>query len=164
MTPVDNVQLQKIRDGRLRLTFDYPAVVPGFEHALVLVPEQDGIGDNWSLRPRLQTFNTAAGRVSASFLDYFNDTHGRFWNVGSSAGSEDDTGNRRFVRRMAEPFGSATSNFTVFYFQGQPDETQTSTTPQGLEFYAVVAVVGLVSGLPAVQLGDIAFSNQIAGA
>ncbi len=103
------------------------------------------------------------GPVAAKYLDFYNETYSSFWDVGGSEGSRDDTGRRRFLRRIPTPLGDVRVSFQVRYDPGSPDTEGTATIP-GLEFYAVVAVVSALNGHPGVQLGDVAFTNQLAGA
>lgn len=164
MSAIDDFRIEKVAGAsRLRVSFDYTHVAQGFEHVLLLVPEQDSIGDDWSLRLRDHTVQTPAGPIQAKYLDFYNETYGKFWNVGGSAGAEDDTGNRRFLYALPKPLGQVRASYEVAYYAGQPDTAGTATIP-GLEFYAVACIVAAVNGHAGAQLGEIAYSNQLAGA
>ena len=161
-SPIENFVIQKERPGKINLQFDYNGVADGFDTLMVLLCEQDGQGDNWSLKPRARTIHTDLGPMTMHELDFFNDTYNKWWNEGSSGGNEDDTGNRRRVRRLPLPLGFNSVSFGILYYQGQRDENHTATIP-GLEFYAVAGIMAKVGNYPAMQLGHIKYSNQIAG-
>lgn len=162
-SPIENFVITKERAGKMNIQFEYAAVSELFDTVMVLLVEQDGVGDNWSLRHRESQIWTTEGWMDMLVLDFYNETYNKWWNEGSSAGNEDDTGNRRRIRRLPSPLGLNPMSFGIMYYQDQPDEHHTSSIP-GLEFYAVAAIVSTVNGQPVVQLGDIKYSNQLAGA
>lgn len=151
MTPVSNLTLSKVAPGTLQVTFELDAVFPGFNHSLFLVGERDSLRDTWSLRQR----PAHLGLFVFNYLDFYNETHHKFWNVGSSSGTEDDTGNRRFIRPLPTEPGVVSFNT---HYGGQPD-----TDYPHLEFYVVMGVVAVASGFPLSLLGDLRVSPVITG-
>ncbi len=162
-SPIQNFSIRKERAGKINLQFEYTGVAESFNTVMVLLVEQDGIGDNWSLRHRPSQVWTSEGWMDFLELDFYNETYNKWWNEGNSAGDEDDTGNRRRVRRLPTPLGLSPISFGILYYQDQLDENHTSSIP-GLEFYGVASILATVDGRPVVQLGDLKYSNQIAGA
>ncbi|WP_353778396.1 hypothetical protein [Winogradskyella sp. 3972H.M.0a.05] len=162
-SPIQNFVISKERPGKINLQFDYTGVSEHFDTVMVLLVEQDHIGDNWSLKHRESQIWTTNGWMKFLELDFYNETYNKWWNQGSSAGNEDDTGNRKRIRLLPTPLGLNRVSFGIMYYQNQVDENHTSTVP-GLEFYGVAGIVSRIDGRPVVQLGDIKYSNQIAGA
>lgn len=161
-SPIRNFQIEKERRSKINLSFDYEGIVPGFNAVMVLLVEQDGIGDNWSLKHRESRVHTDVGWLTFLELDFYNETYHRWWNQGESSGNIDDTGNRKRIRVLPQPLGMNTVSFGIMYYADQEDENRTSHIP-GLEFYAVAGIVGMVAGKPVVKLGDLKYSNQLAG-
>ncbi len=161
--PITNVSIRQDGPSKINVRFEYEAVAESFDTVMVLLVEQDDQGDNWILKHRPTQIWTQDGWRDSVELDFYNASYNKWWDEGSSAGSQDDTGNRRRIRRMPNPLGANPFSFGIMYYADQPDENRTSTIP-GLEFYAVVGIVATVAGRPVVQLGDIAYSNQLAGA
>lgn len=160
-SPIEDFRIRKDGNSRINLSFEYAGVAESFDSVMALLVEQDGIGDNWEIKPREIKIHTDSGWMVSTELDFYNKTHNRWWNQGSP-GSIDDSGNRRRVRRLPLPLGLNPVSFGIMFFAGQIDENHTSTVP-GLEFYAVAAIVATVNGKPVAQLGDLKYSNQLAG-
>ncbi|NMM49914.1 hypothetical protein [Marinigracilibium pacificum] len=163
-TPIENFIIHKERAGKMNIQFDYASVAESFDTAMVLLVEQDHHPDHWSLRYRNSKIWTSGGWMDFLELDFYNESYHKWWNEGSSAGNEDDTGNRKRIRKLPTPLGYSTVSFGIMYYQYQIDENNTSTTPEGLEFYAMAGIVSTVAGRPVSLLGEITHSNQIAGA
>lgn len=162
-SPIQNFIIQKEAEGKMNIRFDYVGVNPAFDTVMVLLVEQDYQPDKWILKPRESQIWTSGGWMKFYELDFYNVSFGKWWNEGNSSGAEDDTGNRKRIRKLYPPLGASTTSFGILYYAGQIDETNTSTTPEGLEFYAMAGIVGTVDNRPVVQLGAITHSNQIAG-
>ena len=144
-SPVSLAQLSRTGHNQVTVAFRYNNPMPGFDHAMILLCEQDGNKDAWTLESQSVT----VGGFPLSVLDIRNAS---FTADANTAGPEDDVGGTGPGRRMRivrmEP-GWTTAPFR--FATWQPD-----TDPgRDLEFYAVIAVVAVAAGLPVASLGSL---------
>ncbi len=151
--PIKLAQLSQSGDNKVFVAFKYPNPVPGFDHALVLLVEQDGAKDSWQTITR----NETVGGLELNVLDFENAS---FPGGVNTSGPEDDVGGTGANRRMrlipVVPGNSWTA--TLFQFaKWQPD-----TDPGAdLEFYGVIALVAVAAGKPIAQLGPLVITSTL---
>jgi hypothetical protein len=150
MVPFKNFDFFKAREGVLKIEFDYTFVVSGYDHALVLVVEQDGDKDQWSLRTRNYIISTASGAISSTRLAFFNESFNDWLTIPeNTSGDRDDHGRRLFLKALPKPLGAERVEINAYY-----DPRQIDQGGSGLEFYALVGIVAAANGHPVALLGD----------
>ena len=138
MNSVENVVLRQSGRGRLSLSFRTPNNVEGFDHAYIIIAEQDVNRDDWEMIESSVTINGL--------------TFSRLWYnrlPDGVRGKEDDIG----LRIKIEPINAnGTTNININYREDVPDYGGGNT----LQFYAVIAIVAVADGeVPISMLGDI---------
>ena len=123
------------------MAFQYPNHVSGFDHALVILVEQDGARDQWATA----SFETTQNGATFTALEFVNLSYP--WSAPNTSGDRDDVGRRQRIFPV-KPGPNWTSK-SIRFSASQPD------TDPGLEFYAVIAIVAVAGGLPVAQLGDV---------
>ena len=148
MLPFENFQFYKHSEGVLRISFDYTRVVIGYDHALVLIVEEDGSRDNWSLKHRNYIISRYGGIDSSRFA-FYNESYNDWLTIpADTAGPRDDHGRRLFLKSLPRPLGADEIVINAYYNPNQPDRGNS------LEFYAIVAIVAEANGHPVSVLGD----------
>ncbi len=149
MLPFENFRFTKQSEGVLRITFDYTRVVRGYDHALVLIVEEDGTRDRWSLKQRNYLASSNGQSIGATRLSFYNETYNDWLTIPTNtSGDRDDHGRRLFLKSLPQPLGASQVVINGYYDPTQPDNGN------GLEFYAIVAIVAEANGHPVALLGD----------
>jgi hypothetical protein len=147
MLPFGNFQFRKQSEGVLRITFDYTKVVRGYDHVVVLLVEEDGGRDNWSLKPRNYTIPRYG--IGSTRLAFYNESYNDWLTIPTNTtGDRDDHGRRLFLKTLPQPLGSSEIVINAYYNPSQPDRGSS------LEFYAIVGIVSEANGHPVSLLGD----------
>lgn len=162
-SPIENFIIEKKRESLIKLSFDYVGIEDSFNEVMALLIEKDKNQDKWTIKHKKSKIWTDTGWHQFLELDFFNETFNKYWNeivsYGASYEKQDDTGNRKRIRKLptGQTNGQSNNNiFHIMYYANQQDYELT-----GLEFYAVAAIVSTVNFRPVVQLGDLAISNII---
>ncbi len=153
-TPITLAQLSRTSQNQITVAFQNSIPVQGFDHAMVLLVEQDGAKDTWEVAT--QTANV--GGFTHPVLDFANSN---FPGGINTSGPEDDvggTGPRRRLRIVATNAGWTTTTFTVAPWQPDTDPGN------DLEFYAVLLIVSVAAGSAVASLGDIVVTPTLSGA
>jgi|JI9StandDraft_1071089.scaffolds.fasta_scaffold79375_2 hypothetical protein len=142
MKPITLAQMSQDGPNAVYVAFKYPNPVSGFEHALILVVEQDVAQDAWKVVWRS---TTAANGCKFQYLDFENASYP---GTPESHGPEDDIGtNRKHLIPVVQ--GDNWTSYRQLFDAKQPD-----ADPK-LQFYAVIAIVAVAGGRPVAQLGDL---------
>ncbi len=140
-------QLAALNSNHIIVQYRALTPIPGFNHALILLAEQDGAKDQWQVVTKQEEFNG----IPLNVIDLENAS---FPGGVNTSGLEDDVGGVGANRRLRLlPLGSNGEIMTTHFFinPSQPD-----TDPgRDLEFYVVAAMVAVGAGKPLAVFGDL---------
>lgn len=146
MDTIVNGRVTQEGDGMLRISFDTPQRVPGFDWAMVLVLEQDGTRDKWGLAAKA----VQVGGVNVASLDFVNESYAA---TSTASARDDEGGPRRLSIVKLDPSG--TTSFRQRFRPSQVDREH------DLEFYAVIVAVSLAGGIPVSHVGPIVATRSL---
>ena len=146
MEPITLAQMSQDNSDHVYVAFKYSRPVSGYDHALILICEQDYEKDSW----RLVETEILVDGFPVRSLDFENVS---FPGGRGTLGPEDDIGHRKHLIR-ANP-GNVWTAFRQRFNPRQPDAAD------ALEFYAVIAIVSVAGGVPVAHLGDITITPTL---
>ena len=145
MPEIKLAQLSRTGQHQITVAFQYHAPIAGFDHAMILLVEQDGSKDRWTTTTRPVSI---AGHT-IQVVDFANASYPGGVNT---SGPEDDVGGRGAQRRLRVV--PTTAGWTTAVFQFAPWQPDTDPGPD-LEFYGLVSIVAVAGGHPVAQLGNL---------
>jgi hypothetical protein len=149
VSPVTLAQISREGANHVSVAFKYPDPVSSFDHAMILLVEQDGAKDSWALASSTRQVNG----FNIPVIDYRNTSFGA---ASNNPGLRDDEGFGQSRLRIIPTRPGWI--WTTYRF----DPTQTDSDPgANLEFYALVTIVALGGGEPMIPLGDIAITPTL---